>query len=144
MAKRVCPCCSKWCSEHTVYQHLRNYEKNFELPSSDSDLADDDADSDSEPVDGGKVLGDVKMEPGLGQNEEPAHIPGNMDIDTPTNTGPNQVYVPFLGQLYRILRNPPVTINDWDDPADSDSSEADDNSTDQESVSSDQDPVYNE
>ncbi|KAG8737693.1 hypothetical protein FRC10_007917 [Ceratobasidium sp. 414] len=153
MAKRECPCCGRWRSERTISRHLHDYENTFELPS-DSDPSDnhdgpsDDNDANPELVDGGEVLGDVSMGTGFGQNEEPAYVPGDLNLDPPAEININPPAdvglngVPLLDQLYRILRNPPVIINNWNDPTESDPSEVDNDPADGESVDNDQDPAY--
>ncbi|KAG8731588.1 hypothetical protein FRC10_001644 [Ceratobasidium sp. 414] len=78
------------------------------------------------------------MGPRFGQNEEPAYVPGDLNLDPPAEININPPAdvglnsVPLLDQLYQILQNPPVTINDWNNPTESDPSEVD----------NDQDPAY--
>ncbi|KAG8733909.1 hypothetical protein FRC10_012068 [Ceratobasidium sp. 414] len=132
-----CPCCSRMLGRRQIDQHIE--ELAGWLVSSDVEMSDDEASNAGDiPVatddPGFGAVGDL----GAGDNISSDQVPEPVPIDIPNYVDP--AILPLLAPIYRLLRNPPVAINNWADHDEDEASEA----KDEGPIDCDQAPEYAE
>ncbi|KAG9121636.1 hypothetical protein FRC07_002337 [Ceratobasidium sp. 392] len=133
--KRQCPHCGVWRSKQTINRHMAQFRKAVSDSEAESDLdeASNSDDRDNAPA---PAPNNMYLNPLADANPDP---PADAE---PDEAQPAFANIPFLNDLYRLLGNPYIALDERGSHIRPNGSEADKESVDKGSIGSDDKPPF--